>query len=631
MVTAIPYIILSEKIRIAGVPAIGTYDHKAASLLSFDSSTQNDTFNLNNNVYLTSTPQNRGSKGNESIRTFNSTNGFHEFNKIDNVSPVQNYNKEQFLNNRNADNNRNITCNTTTIIAEIEGEVKRKHKFVDKGYYMAKEISLTEVTYKKDLDVIDVWFREEVGRGAVEECNPLLLLMKQLAKAHESLCRDLQIRIQGWEGRGGPKAEQGKIADVLLTHLVPLIPLYQDYMDEHFNILEAMDIAFKENIKFQQLYREFETQKVCYLPFTTFVLRPLHRLIQYRSQINRLLKHYGPNHPDRSDCLTVSNCLKAIIDPVPEILEESQNMAALCELQKDIIGFDNLLHPNRKFIRCGCLLKQSKKGDFQQRMFFLFSDILLYASRSQTTLQFKVHGHLPLRGVLIEESTDKELANYALIIYGGNRSLTVVASSYEEKEQWKMDLKLALQEARDKTDTQVTYLSLKSCSSSDELIDQCGNDVGTQTKPILQRSNTTVHVCWHRNTSIGMKDELVAVENQLSGYLLRKFKSSNGWQKLWVIYTNFCLFFYKSSTDEFPLASLPLLGYTVGAPAVEDEIHKDFVFKLQYKNHVYFFRTESEYTYNRWMDVINVTTQSKMKRKLKQYANEDTIESSPEK
>lgn len=57
--------------------------------------------------------------------------------------------------------------------------------------------------------------------------------------------------------------------------------------------------------------------------------------------------------------------------------------------------------------------------------------------------------------------------------------------------------------------------------------------------------------------------------------------------------------------DDFPLASLPLLGYTVGAPSQEDGIAKDFVFKLQYKNHVYFFRAESEYTYNRCVKNIN--------------------------
>lgn len=39
---------------------------------------------------------------------------------------------------------------------------------------------------------------------------------------------------------------------------------------------------------------------------------------------------------------------------------------------------------------------------------------------------------------------------------------------------------------------------------------------------------------------------MLVLQNQLSGNLLRKFKNSSGWQKLWVVFTNFCLFFYKS-------------------------------------------------------------------------------------
>ena len=55
-----------------------------------------------------------------------------------------------------------------------------------------------------------------------------------------------------------------------------------------------------------------------------------------------------------------------------------------------------------------------------------------------------------------------------------------------------------------------------------------------------------MHVCWHRNLSVSMNDHRQSIKNQLSGYLLRKFKNSNGWQKLWVVSTNFCLFFYKT-------------------------------------------------------------------------------------
>ena len=66
-----------------------------------------------------------------------------------------------------------------------------------------------------------------------------------------------------------------------------------------------------------------------------------------------------------------------------------------------------------------------------------------------------------------------------------------------------------------------------------------------------------------------------------------------------MVFTNFCLFFYKTYQDDFPLASLPLLGYAVSTPSASDAIHKDYVVKLQFKNHVYFFRAESQYTFER--------------------------------
>ncbi|XP_075210715.1 FERM, ARHGEF and pleckstrin domain-containing protein 2-like isoform X2 [Lycorma delicatula] len=52
-------------------------------------------------------------------------------------------------------------------------------------------------------------------------------------------------------------------------------------------------------------------------------------------------------------------------------------------------------------------------------------------------------------------------------------------------------------------------------------------------------------------------------------------------------------------TDDSPLASLPLLGYSISTPTEKDGIHKDYVFKLQFKNCVFFFRAESEYTFSR--------------------------------
>lgn len=62
--------------------------------------------------------------------------------------------------------------------------------------------------------------------------------------------------------------------------------------------------------------------------------------------------------------------------------------------------------------------------------------------------------------------------------------------------------------------------------------------------PLLSRdhcSQGTAHGLFHKTNA-----DFDCQQNQLSGYLLRKFKNSSGWQKLWVVVTNFCLFFYKS-------------------------------------------------------------------------------------
>lgn len=110
---------------------------------------------MNNNLsYLTSTPNNRNPNEKLSDLSLNATNGHYELEKVDNLSPIRNFNNEQLMNSLNA--NKDISSVTTTIIADIEGEVKKKHKFVEKGYYMAKEIYMTEITYKKDLDVINL-------------------------------------------------------------------------------------------------------------------------------------------------------------------------------------------------------------------------------------------------------------------------------------------------------------------------------------------------------------------------------------------------------------------------------------------------------------------------------------------
>ncbi|XP_034737040.1 FERM, ARHGEF and pleckstrin domain-containing protein 2 isoform X4 [Etheostoma cragini] len=491
-----------------------------------------------------------------------------------------------------------------------EEEGRRKRYPTDKAYFIAKEILTTERTYLKDLEVITVWFRSAVIKeNAMPEGLMTLLFsnIDPIYEFHRGFLKALDQRLALWEGRSNAhvKGDYQRIGDVMLRNMCALKE-FTSFLQKHDEVLTELEKATKRLKKLETVYKEFELQKVCYLPLNTFLLKPIQRFMHYKLILERLCKHYSPTHRDHDSCKEALKEVAEIATQLQSSLIRLENFQKLTELQRDLIGIENLTAPGREFIREGCLYKLTKKG-LQQRMFFLFSDMLLYTSKGVTaTNQFKVHGQLPLHGMIAEESENEWSVPHCFTIYSAQRTIVVAASSQVEMGKWIEDLNMAIDMAKKSQE--------KSNIFFDAGLGDRSNLYGSPTiSPELppryllgqgQRPNTITHVCWYRNQNLSLADYLRMNQNQLSGYLLRKFKNSNGWQKLWVVFTNFCLFFYKTHQDDFPLASLPLLGYTVSTPEESDSIHKEYVFKLQFKSHVYFFRAESEYTFERWMEVI---------------------------
>ncbi|XP_075774895.1 FERM, ARHGEF and pleckstrin domain-containing protein 1 isoform X7 [Pelodiscus sinensis] len=508
------------------------------------------------------------------------------------------------------------------IRTEEEEEVRRKRFPTDKAYFIAKEVSTTERTYLKDLEVITSWFQSTVSKDDWMPDtlkNLLFSNFEPLHKFHTSFLKEIEQRLALWEGRSNAhiKGDYQRIGDVMLKNIQSMKQLTV-HLRKHNEVLMELENGIKNSRKLEALCKDFELQKVCYLPLNTFLLRPLHRLMHYKQIMERLCKHYPPNHVDFRDSRAALAEISEMVAQLHGSMIKMENFQKLHELKKDLIGIDNLVIPGREFIRLGSLSKLSGKG-LQQRMFFLFNDVLLYTSRGLTASnQFKVHGQLPLYGMTIEESEEEWGVPHCLTLRGQHQSIIVAASTHAEMDKWTEDIQMAIDLAEKSSGPTPELLASSppdNKSPDETTVDQESEDDLSASRTSLERQsphrgNTTVHVCWHRNTSVSMIDFSIAVENQLSGNLLRKFKNSNGWQKLWVVFTNFCMFFYKSHQDNHPLASLPLLGYSLTIPSESENIHKDYVFKLHFKSHVYYFRAESEYTFERWMEVIRSATSS---------------------
>uniref|UniRef100_A0A8C1ZRB7 FERM, ARHGEF and pleckstrin domain-containing protein 1 n=1 Tax=Cyprinus carpio TaxID=7962 RepID=A0A8C1ZRB7_CYPCA len=488
-----------------------------------------------------------------------------------------------------------------------EDEVRRKRFPTDKAYFIAKELLTTERTYLKDLEVITVSFQKSVGKDeALPDSlrNLIFANFEPVYKFHETFLKDVEQRLAQW---------------CVFQLNVFVILLLTANFQKHSEALLELERMCRSSRKLEGLCRDFELQKVCYLPLNIFFLRPLHRLMHYKQILERLCKHYPPTHDDFRDSRAALADVSEMVVQLHGTLIKMENFQKLLELKKDLTGIDNLALPGREFIRLGCLSKLSGKG-LQQRMFFLvraacFHKLVKYRGLTASN-QFKVHGQLPLYGMTIRESEDEWGVPHSFTLFGQRQSVVVAASSASEMEKWVEDIKMAIELADKCNGPSAEILSSSftdSKSPEESSADQESEDDLSASRTSLERQtphrgNTTVHVCWHRNTSVSMVDFSVALENQLSGNLLRKFKNSNGWQKLWVVFTNFSLFFYKTHQDEYPLASLPLLGYSITIPSESENIHKDYVFKLHFKSHVYYFRSESEYTFERWMEVIRSAT-----------------------
>lgn len=145
--------------------------------------------------------------------------------------------------------------------------------------------------------------KEDDEMGHIEAVNMLLNLIDPIYDAHLSFLKDVEMRLNNWD--------PPYIADVLLRHfnnslqvifracytyvlviilniyspiifrLLSRFQLYNQYLDEHLNVLEKIDHTYRTNKKFEAFYKDFEMEKVCYLPLSSFVLKPLQRLLHY--------------------------------------------------------------------------------------------------------------------------------------------------------------------------------------------------------------------------------------------------------------------------------------------------------------------------------------------------------------
>ncbi|CAH2069029.1 unnamed protein product, partial [Iphiclides podalirius] len=425
------------------------------------------------------------------------------------------------------------------------GEAQRRRG--DVTYFVAKELLMTERTYKRDLELVTVTWSRHVGRVACSgaegaEASALArgcLALEPLALPAGALLARLDRALAAAAPHArhdNEEPEYKKIADLLYDYLSNIYDAYEQYALGVGALVALVESARRRGGAGARAAAEFDAAAP--LPLATLLLRPLHRALHLRR-----LAHARAHTPR-------SSWRRAWLPSRCSSCPTSRNHSALCQVQRDLVGYDKLLVAEREFIRLGCLYKHSARG-LQQRMLFLFSDLLVVASK-WSSCQFRAHLVMPLHQLQLLPAD----LPHSFTLSGPEACVTLSAGGEPECAGWCEAFAAAIERARERP-THVDA-ELSGCRADGPESGGAGS---------TGAGGALAFVCWHRNASLTRHHLNLAMRTQLSGYLLRKFKNSHGWQKLWVVFAAFTLFFYKSWQDETPLASLPLLGYSVGSPS----------------------------------------------------------------
>ncbi|KAJ7328115.1 FERM, ARHGEF and pleckstrin domain-containing protein 1 [Desmophyllum pertusum] len=161
-------------------------------------------------------------------------------------------------------------------------------------------------------EVITIAFRDVVNDdGVLPEPTRKLLFstFDPIYDFHCSFLSELEKRMTLWDVSGASKTEEKpRMGDLVLRNMKQ-IKRYLHHLKRHDQVMLELEDATTNFKDFEVAYKEFETQKVCYLPFNAFILKPSQRIVHYKFLLERLLKLYPAEHIDYQDTQSKLNII----------------------------------------------------------------------------------------------------------------------------------------------------------------------------------------------------------------------------------------------------------------------------------------------------------------------------------
>ncbi|KAL3048390.1 hypothetical protein OYC64_007044 [Pagothenia borchgrevinki] len=310
----------------------------------------------------------------------------------------------------------------------------------------AKELVQTEQRYCQQLELVTTFFVEILkAKGTLRQDirESIFSSIKAIHSVNQSLLVHLE---NSYFGRG-------------FEQFCPHLSHYNTYADNIYKARKALTIQLKKNKAFrrfkklQEAREEFKNQTL-----EELLQLPVLRIDQYKHFLQDLTANTSPDNPEFQQ---LSSAVTAICDVSQRIQDNTrrhENHLQLCRVQKLLKGRKTkVLAAGRWFIREGWLKVVPRKGAVAKpKMFFLFSDMLLQATRCgpmQLANRDKFAGRhaFPLQECTVEKVFGHTRSQGGLLsLTFPKASLLLMSCNQEDLNDWYQSLSSAIRKLQSK-------------------------------------------------------------------------------------------------------------------------------------------------------------------------------------
>ncbi|XP_005099517.1 putative protein tag-52 [Aplysia californica] len=233
---------------------------------------------------------------------------------------------------------------------------------------VVKELFETEKTYLHHLELVHKFFDFPLRFACLVPDDVHARLFSNLEQI-----REVNATLQ-------EQMEQSTVGQAF-SQLGPFLKLYSLYANNHQSALNTLQEWQQKSTEFAEFVSRQESRpEVMGLKLPALLITPVQRIPRYKLLLEELLNSTPVEHHDYEKLREAADKLAEIASHINEHIRQNENFMKMLAIQR---SFDSsapkLLAPGRQFIKEGPLKKMSRKGGKSfERMFFLFSDILLY-------------------------------------------------------------------------------------------------------------------------------------------------------------------------------------------------------------------------------------------------------------